>query len=1152
MNVLTRLSILLIMITGLGACGGSDKSTTPEPEKPDPVTEPKTELKGIPDSFQVKACIDEDADFTCDATPVAITEVYKGIDIDKLAPEARVLIELAPPEATDIGSFIAFEGKRFMSFPVGEEEASPFNLLALGVVQYAQELGEDWCCGHAIPLNLKEAKSYLAQNFKLDGSGQQNEAILQAFNSNLEQLGGNGLSLKQAYDADIKAMAESLVDLTLHSQSICDRVPEYCEGNPDDPYPPIDLSSIVPCITAYDGGACVAQMPKLQVESTVTDEMFRLTQKEAGNIAYNIRSREKDPLPFEKAFEQLTCKDDEEKQIFMYGVGDNFATTNIETTSPSAALNAWLGTVPNNLVHPYDFDASISPANPNIFADTLSNLPGDLTNGLLVMGLKERGFTLADTPNYFDIFAIGDATNISSNANVSGTVSDIRSSWQSVSPNVYFKNLQNIQNQAGTQSLLDKLHAGQTDLDLVMMPTTNVDFVAVAACRVKAPQKPIETPVKEVISVLTEKFTCNAEQGETYYEIVGGEPDDFTPGSDQNTPSTALSSLTGTLVTYDQIEAKDSTFIDTLALPSGSSITKAQFMINARASSPSAANDKVFLANTPLNNMVTGFTTTAPGALVTQWPNGTLNGGAAYIIDGLFNIPSLPTTPNLLTILNSANASGSGLDILVSENTEVDTTLLQLCINTGDQPCVDTDGDGYCDEEEKDAGSNPTNPDSTPIDLDGDGALNDDDCDPNDPTVTDQCNEVIYTDVLPESCNGYVTVDLSLANSWANSAGNPPVVNNVFDGTQYQGIVWDGALSWFDFGSASNVTHKLNQDFCSCGGGKVIIDEFKSDNMGYIDLNNLTNQTANRIVSRTQYSQSTMASWGPSESGSNTFSGTGNGVDFNLELGVQNVSGPSGGAVKGRLEFIGHLGACTTQDVVDNSGGAGTVGGVGPAINVGSIAVTHELLSNLPVIQETTAPFIKLDDNGNPLAEQTLPWSDTGSESEGTQWSCVKDVATNLIWEVKRNSNGIKKESLHDADDVYAWFDPDPTTNGGFSGANTSGNFCFGFDANDSSTFCNSQRFEDSVNNADFCGSADGWRLPTIEELEGLVDTNYATPMINGAYFPNTPLQSAFWSSTTNPNDSNKAEHLFFYNGQSYNSTSKTYTAASVRLVRDQ
>jgi hypothetical protein len=1152
MNVLTRLSILLIMITGLGACGGNEEAAPPKPDKPDPVVEPKTELKGIPTSFQVKACIDEDADFICDATPVAITEVYKGIDIEKLKENARVLIELAPPEATGIGSFIAFEGKRFMSFPVGEEEASPFNLLALGVVQYAQELGEDWCCGHAIPLNLKQAKSYLAQNFKLDGSGQQNEAILQAFNSNLERLGGNGLSLKQAYDADIKAMAESLVDLTLHSQSICDRVPEYCEGNPDDPYPPINLSNIMPCITAYDGGSCVAEVPKLQVESPVTDEMFRLSQKEASNIAYHIRAGEKEPLPYEKAFEQLTCKDDEEKQIFMYGIADDFASTNIENTAPSAALTTWLGTVPNNLVHPYDFDASITPANPNVFADTLANLPSDLSNGLLVMGLKERGFPLTDTPNYFDIFAIGDATNLSSSANVSGDVSDIRTTWQSVSPHVYFKNLQNIQDLSGSQSLLDKLQAGQTDLDVVIMPTTNVDFVAVAACRVKTSQKPTGTPVKEVISVLKEKFTCDVDQGETYYEIVGGEPDDFTPGSDQNSPSAALLALAGNLVTYDQIGDKDNTFIDTLALPNGSSITKAQFMINARASGPNATNDKVFLAHTAMSNMVTGFTTTAPGALVNQWPNGTLNGGVAYIIDGLFNIPSLPNTPNLITVLNASNTSGDGLDVLVSENTEVDTTLLQLCINAGDQPCVDTDGDGYCDEEEKDAGSDPANPDSTPIDLDGDGALNDDDCDPNDPSVTDQCHEVIYTDVLPESCNEYVTVDLSLANSWVNSAGSNPVVNNVFDGTQYQGIVWDGALSWFDFGSASNVTHKLKQDFCSCGGGKVIIDEFKSDNMGYIDLNNLTNQTANRIVSRTQYSQSTMASWGPSESGNNTFSGTGNGVDFNLEFGVQNVSGPSGGGTKGRLEFIGHLGACTTQDVVDNSGGTGTVGGVGPAINVGAIATTHELLSNIPVIQETTAPFIKLNDVGNPLANQTLPWSDTGSESEGSQWSCVKDVATNLIWEVKRNSNGIKKESLHDADDVYAWFDPDPNTNGGFSGASTPGNFCFGYDGNNSNTFCNSQRFEDSLNTNDFCGSATGWRLPTIEELESLVDTNYGTPMINGAYFPNTPVQRSYWSSTTNPNDPNKIEYVFFYNGQSYNSGPKLGASASVRLVRDQ
>jgi hypothetical protein len=1150
MKVLARLTILLIVITGLGACGGDKKSVVPKPEeKPNQSIKPKTELKGIPTSFQVKACIDEQADFICDTSFVSITDVYNDIDIDKLGKNARVLIELAPPETTGISSFVAYEGKRYMSFPVGEEEASPFNLLALGVVKYAQELGDDWCCGHAIPLNLKQAKTYLFDKFNLDGSGHQNKAILQAFNSNLELLGGNGLSLQQAYDADIKAMAESLINLTLSAQSICDRLPEYCEGNPDDPYPPIDLSNIVACNNSYDGGPCVSIEPNPKEESKLTDDILRLNNKEATNIAYDIRASRKEQLPHEIAFDQLVCKDDEAKEISMFGMGDNFSTSNIEATNPSSALATWLATVPSNIIHPYDFDASITPANPNVFADSLTNLPSDLSNGLLVLGLKERGFTLADTPSYFDTFIIGDATNLSSSSNVSGTVSGIRSNWQNISPNVYFENLQNLNDQSGSQSLFDKLQAGQTDLDFVILPTTNVDFVAVAACRIKKPQKPEGIPVKEVISVLKEKFTCDVDKGETYYEIAGGNADDFTPGSDQNTPSPTLLSQTGNLITYDQVGEKDSTFIDTLTLPS-SSITKAQFMINARASSPGAMNDKVFLADSLVNNMVTGFTTITPGTLVTQWPNNTLNGGVAYIIDGAFHIPSIPSTPNLITILNSGSTSGNGLDILVSENTEVDTTLLQLCVIEGDQPCIDTDGDGYCDEEEKEVGSDPSNPNSTPLDLDGDGVLNDDDCDPNDPEVTDQCDDVIYTDVLPESCNENITVDLGIANSWLNNAGSNPVVNNVFDGTQYQGIVWDGALSWFDFGSASNITHKLTKDFCSCGGGKVIIDEFKSDNMGYIDINNMTNSTGNRIVSRTLYSQSTMANWGPNESGSNTFSGTGNGVDFNLELSVTNVSGPSGGAVKGRLEFIGHLGSCTAQDVIETPGGTGNVGGVvGPIINVGSIEATHDILSNIKEIKETTAPFIKLDDNGNPLAIQTLPWSDNGSEQENNQWSCVKDVKSNLIWEVKRNSNGIKKDSIHDADDVFHWYDSNPSTNGGLSGTNTSANFCYGYDGNDSSTFCNSERFQNTINSADFCGSASEWRLPTIDELEGLVDSSYGRPTINGAYFPNTPLHSVYWSSTSKPNEASKVGYVGFYTGGQSNAYKSNY--AGIRLVRD-
>ncbi len=48
-------------------------------------------------------------------------------------------------------------------------------------------------------------------------------------------------------------------------------------------------------------------------------------------------------------------------------------------------------------------------------------------------------------------------------------------------------------------------------------------------------------------------------------------------------------------------------------------------------------------------------------------------------------------------------------------------------------PPVDSDGDGYFDADETAAGSNPNDPKSTPVDLDGDGVPNDQDAFPNDP-----------------------------------------------------------------------------------------------------------------------------------------------------------------------------------------------------------------------------------------------------------------------------------------------------------------------------------------------------------------------------------------------------------------------------------
>jgi len=59
--------------------------------------------------------------------------------------------------------------------------------------------------------------------------------------------------------------------------------------------------------------------------------------------------------------------------------------------------------------------------------------------------------------------------------------------------------------------------------------------------------------------------------------------------------------------------------------------------------------------------------------------------------------------------------------------------------------------------------------------------------------------------------------------------------------------------------------------------------------------------------------------------------------------------------------------------------------------------------------------FTKLGSDGTPLAIQNQTWDDLGNENSGTQWSCVKDNHTGLIWETKVNS--IQGSGLHSKGD---------------------------------------------------------------------------------------------------------------------------------------
>ncbi|MEZ5452133.1 MAG: DUF1566 domain-containing protein [Thiothrix sp.] len=136
--------------------------------------------------------------------------------------------------------------------------------------------------------------------------------------------------------------------------------------------------------------------------------------------------------------------------------------------------------------------------------------------------------------------------------------------------------------------------------------------------------------------------------------------------------------------------------------------------------------------------------------------------------------------------------------------------------------------------------------------------------------------------------------------------------------------------------------------------------------------------------------------------------------------------------------------------------------------------------------------------------------SSTGAElpADAAAWSCVKDNVTGLIWEVKTNDGG-----LHDKDDRYSWYGTDAATNGGIGGyKNDDGNTCYGHNVTDSATYCNTGAYVNRVNRAGWCGAKD-WRMPTLGELQSIVDLSRYDPTIDTTYFPNT-VSSWYWSGT--------------------------------------
>jgi hypothetical protein len=120
---------------------------------------------------------------------------------------------------------------------------------------------------------------------------------------------------------------------------------------------------------------------------------------------------------------------------------------------------------------------------------------------------------------------------------------------------------------------------------------------------------------------------------------------------------------------------------------------------------------------------------------------------------------------------------------------------------------------------------------------------------------------------------------------------------------------------------------------------------------------------------------------------------------------------------------------------------------------------------------------------------------------------CVRDNATGLIWQGQTAAG----TGLRANDQYKTNYDSTTELQKYSTTVNNVGIFVAPTQAEvDAST--NSIGFKNAVNATNLCGSG-AWRLPTKDELLGIVKTTEA-PTIDNAWFLNTSLYSGYWTSS--------------------------------------
>ena len=125
-----------------------------------------------------------------------------------------------------------------------------------------------------------------------------------------------------------------------------------------------------------------------------------------------------------------------------------------------------------------------------------------------------------------------------------------------------------------------------------------------------------------------------------------------------------------------------------------------------------------------------------------------------------------------------------------------------------------------------------------------------------------------------------------------------------------------------------------------------------------------------------------------------------------------------------------------------------------------------------------------------------------------SDWSCVQDNTTGLMWEVKKDTNkNIGDDGLQDLDDLYTYYDSSNIINGvnDFGDKNAQSLDCSFASESSNTKNCNTEDFLSSMNTGKdlgkaFCGRSN-WRIPSILEVIQLLNLSERFPNFPDDYF---------------------------------------------------